>query len=83
MRHLPFSIAGDWHGVPALVFAPQRGLRCMGNLLCMRLFLDFGFSPTPWVLDIANDSLTALVDMNMFDSDLVPSFATVLAQRAQ
>jgi hypothetical protein len=47
IRHRPFAIAGDRHGVPALVRARQRGLRCMGNLLCMGLFLDIAAIPTP------------------------------------
>ena len=47
IRQRPFAIAGDWHGVPLRVRAPQRGLRCMGNLLCMGLFLRFSCVPTP------------------------------------
>jgi hypothetical protein len=27
-----FTIAACWHGLPRLVRAPHRGLRCMGNL---------------------------------------------------
>jgi len=39
IRQRPFRIAGDWQGVPARVRARQLGLRCMGNLPCMGLFL--------------------------------------------
>jgi HD-GYP domain-containing protein (c-di-GMP phosphodiesterase class II) len=34
-----FGIAGDWHGLPLRVRAPHRGLRCIGDLLCMGLIL--------------------------------------------
>ena len=30
IRQRPFVIAGDRHGIPLLVLAPHRGLRCMG-----------------------------------------------------
>jgi hypothetical protein len=43
----PLVIAGDWQGVPARVRAWQRGLKCMGNLLCMGLFLRFRVIPSP------------------------------------
>src|SRR5262249_11680311 len=33
IRHRPFGIAGAWQGVPFLVRAPHRGLRCIANLL--------------------------------------------------
>jgi hypothetical protein len=39
IRHGPFGIAGDWHGLPLRVRAPHRGLRCMGNLSRILLFL--------------------------------------------
>ena len=47
IRQRPFTIVGDRHGLPVRVRAPQRGLRCMGNLLCMGLFLRFPATPTP------------------------------------
>ena len=39
-RRLPLT-AGDRHGLPDLVRAPQRGDRCMGKGLCMGLFVIF------------------------------------------
>ena len=36
--HRPFGIAGDWHADFLRVRTPRRGLRCIGNLLCMGLF---------------------------------------------
>jgi hypothetical protein len=35
IRHRPFDIAGDWQADFLRVRAPQRGLRCIGSLLCM------------------------------------------------
>jgi hypothetical protein len=37
IRQRPFGIAGDRHGFPIRVRAPQRGLRCMGDLLPIRV----------------------------------------------
>jgi hypothetical protein len=45
IRHLPFAIACDWHGLPLSVFAPQRFDRCMSN--CMGLILQFRLHPAP------------------------------------
>src|SRR5262245_1665339 len=46
--HRPLAIAGDWQGLPILfVRARHLGLRCMGNLLCMRLILRFCSPPPP------------------------------------
>ena len=62
-----FGIAGDWHGVLLRVFAPQRGLRCMGN--CMGLSLDFSRCASPWrLVDVANDDLVR-IDCDVFDRD--------------
>jgi len=58
IRHRPFGIAGDRHGLPLLVFAPQRGDRCMGNGFSMGLSLISICHPTPG-LDRANDGLAA------------------------
>ena len=70
MRHLPFGIAGDWHGLPFLVRAPQRGLWCMGNLLCMGLILCFCARP-PGGLDHPHNCLATGVDMHVLDGDLL------------
>lgn len=67
-RALPL-IAGERHGWPERVRAWQRGARCA---LCMGLFakLAIRYSPLLWgvvVELIRDDSLTALVHMNMPD----------------
>src|ERR1051325_6924791 len=69
IRQRPFGIPGDRQGLPRRVRAPHRGLRCMGNLLCMGLFLQFCPIPTPGaatapagqVVSIS-DNLVALTD---------------------
>src|SRR6266699_410672 len=33
IRHLPFAIAGAWHGVPLRVRAPQRFARCISTIV--------------------------------------------------
>jgi hypothetical protein len=43
IRHRPFFIAGDWHGLPRRVRARHRGARCIGK--CMGLFLRFPYDP--------------------------------------
>jgi len=49
IRQRPFGIAGDRQDVPFRVFAPHRGLRCMGNVLCMGLFIVFvAYPPRSW-----------------------------------
>jgi hypothetical protein len=66
IRQRPFSIAGDWHEFPALVRA-QRGLKCVGNLLCMGLFLRLRVIPTPR----KPERLATLV-ANLKPNDLAP-----------
>jgi hypothetical protein len=44
VRHLPFSIAGDWHGFPLRVLAPQRHARCTSKSI--GLILRFRSRPT-------------------------------------
>jgi hypothetical protein len=40
IRHRPLAIAPFRHGFPVRrEYAPQRGLKCIGNLFCMELFL--------------------------------------------
>jgi hypothetical protein len=39
VRRRPFGIAADRQGLPFLVRAPHRRLRCMGNLFCTGLIL--------------------------------------------
>jgi hypothetical protein len=71
------AIAGDWHGFPLRVIAPQRLARCISK--CMGLILRFGPYPTP--LHVANNGLSAFVDVDMFDGDLLLSFAAMSIQR--
>ena len=73
MRHLPFTIAGDWHGFPFRVRAPHLLARRMCN--CMGLILRFRPHPTP--LHIADNSLSAFVDVDVFNRYFLLSFATV------
>ena len=46
----------------------------------MGLILLFWQNPTPCGLDVANDSLTAFVNMDVFDSYLLLPLASVLIQ---
>jgi hypothetical protein len=39
IRQRPFGIAADRQGLPFLVRAPHRRLRCMANLFCTGLIL--------------------------------------------
>jgi hypothetical protein len=80
IRQRPFIIAGDWHGVPALVRARQRGLKCMGNLLCMRLFLDYRAVPTPRLADQTDHRLSAGVDVDMFDRNFLLALAAMAVE---
>jgi hypothetical protein len=47
IRQRPFGIAGDRHWLPRRVRAPQRGLWCIGKLLCMGLFFVLRCNPSP------------------------------------
>jgi hypothetical protein len=58
----------------------------MGNLLCMGLFLRFRAIPTPQSFtsrgaDGADHRLTARVDVNVFDSDLLLALAAMAIER--
>jgi hypothetical protein len=77
IRHLPFAIPGDWHGFPLRVRAPQRLARYISK--CMGLILRFDPHPTPF--HIADNRLSAFVDVDVFDRDLLLSFAPVAVQR--
>ena len=84
IRQRPFAIAGDWHGVSARVRAWQRGLRCMGNLLCMGLILKTVAIPTPRLTgcgDHADHGLPAGVDVDVFHRDLLLALAAVTIER--
>lgn len=49
---------------------------------CMGLFLGFRRNPTPG-LDIADDGLTAFVNVYMLDSDLLLALAPVFIQAVE
>jgi hypothetical protein len=77
-------MAGDSQGLPLrFVRAPHLGLRCMGNLLCMGLFLWFRLIPSPRRAHVPNDRLPSRVDVDVdvLNSHLLLSLATVLIQR--
>ena len=76
-----FGIAGDWHGFPLRVRAPQRGLWCMANLLCMGLILLLSVAPTPTpVFDRADHGLPSGVDVDMLHCNLLLTLATMLVE---
>src|SRR5215210_8624748 len=81
MRQRPFGIAGDWHRLPCLVRAPQRWLRCMGNLLCMGLILRICAIPTPLGLDSAHHCLATGVHMNVLHRNLLLTLAAMAIER--
>src|SRR5690348_7429303 len=77
IRQRPFRIAGDRHCWALRVRAPHRGLRCMGNLLCMGLFLRFRMITSPRVLDRADHRLATGVNVDVLDSDFLLALATM------
>ena len=50
---------------------------------CMGLFLSFRREPSPPALDVANDGLTAVVDVDVLDRDFLRSAGPVALQRLQ
>src|SRR3979411_551081 len=81
IRQRPFVIAGEWHGVPVLVRARQRGLKCMGNLLCMGLYLRFRSIPTPRCPDHADHRLPAGMHVDVLHHDPLLTLAAVAVER--
>ena len=71
----PFGIAGDWHGLPLRVLAPHLGAWCISKSI--RLILWLSESPTPLGPDVADNGLSALVDMHVFDGNLLLTFSTM------
>jgi hypothetical protein len=53
----------------------------MCNLLCMGLILRFLAVPSPRCRDHADDGLTACMDMNMLDGDLLLALAAMASGR--
>src|SRR3954452_4422674 len=82
MRHLPFGIAGERHGLPLLVLAPQRGDRCMAKSFCIGLLPFFARHPTS-CLDSANNGLPALVHGHVLHRDLLLAAGSVALKRLQ
>src|SRR5690242_6417473 len=75
--------AGDWQGYPLRVRAPQRSVRCMGNSSqCIGSFLRSLFCRFRRV-DGTDNSLTAGVDMDVFDRDLLLTLAAVAVERVE
>jgi hypothetical protein len=71
-------LQGAWQGFPVRFdLAEHRGDRCMVNLLCMGLILAFRGEPTP---HRADDSLSAVVNVDMLDRDFLLTFAPVTVQ---
>ena len=69
------AIAGERQGLPFLVFAPHRGLKCMGNLLGC----SFPFRSTPScpLLDMADYRLTTFMHVHVFHGDLLLAASSV------
>ena len=76
IRHLPFGIAGDRHGLPILVRAPQRGqdhasIRRMRQLgtACVGFSARFAFTPSPrsWC-DGSDNRLPSWINDNTLDN---------------
>jgi hypothetical protein len=65
-----------------LEVAWQRFAWCMGNRFCMGSILGICGRPEPLV-DGADDSLAALVDVDVLDGDTLLAFPTVLVQSEQ
>src|SRR4051794_9333299 len=79
MRHRPFGIAGERHGLPLRVFAPQRGLRCMDKWLCIGLFPSFSDALPPG-LNSPNNGLPTFVHVDVLDRDLLLTLTSVSVQ---
>ena len=68
-------MAGDWHGLPRRVRAPHRGAWCISK--CMGLFPCFWCEPTPRGLDIADDGMSAFVNVDVLDRDHLRTLAAM------
>ena len=55
----------------------------LGVLLCMGLFLQFSSIPTPRSFDVSDHRLSAGVNVNMLDRDLLVTLAAMLVQRVE
>lgn len=79
-RQRPFFIGGDRHGTALRVLAPQRGLRCIGNLLWMGLFLRSAALPTPRSFHHSDYGLPAGMDVDVLDGHLLLALAAMAVE---
>ena len=77
IRHRPFDMLGPRHGVPLRVLAPHLGAFMKAQR--MGLILLFSSTPAP-PGDVANDGLTALMDVDVLDRHLLLALAAVLVE---
>jgi len=81
IRQRPFFIAAARHGVPFLVFAPQRGHSCIASQR------GTGLEPLvfsrPLSSDVAHHRLPTGSNIDMFDDHLLRAFASTLVQSIQ
>jgi hypothetical protein len=61
--------------------ASHLWLRCIGNLLCIGLFLCFRPTPSRGSAHVSNDRLAAGVDVDVLNSDLLLALAAMAVQR--
>ena len=88
-RQRQFFIAGDRHGVPARVRAPQRGDDCANGSVVRQSgrrsagFLgDFLCAPSPTGRDVTDNGFPSRMDVNVLDADnLLATFASFAVQR--
>ena len=78
IRHRRFPrTAGDWHGFPLRVRAPQRAARVVGNLsCCIGLYLEFLLGSASGG-DGTHDCLATGIDSDMLDGNPLLTFAAV------
>ena len=81
-RRLPHT-AGDRHGLPLRVRAPQRGVRCIGNCSGGISFLLRFFAVHFRRVHDTDDSPTAGVDVDVLDRDLLLALAAVAIERIE
>jgi hypothetical protein len=77
-RDFPFT-TGDWHSFPLGVRARHRSACFTRDPLCLGLFLIFMTPPTPGG-DSTYDGLSALVDVDVLNGDMLLSPATMAVQ---
>jgi hypothetical protein len=89
-----FFIAGDWHGLPLRVRAPQRGQDCANGSVVRQsgrrsagFLAHFGRTPSPRSprgCDVSDNGLPSWMDVNVFDTDnLLTTFTAPAIQRRE